>query len=303
MELIVEPEDGLTPVIAAIKKATKEIDVTIFRFDLKELQKALESAVTRGVKVHALIAHLSGGGVKRLRKLELDLLAAGVTVSRTDDDLIRYHNKMVLIDRETLYALAFNFTRLDIEKSRSLGVATKNKKVVAEAINLFECDSTRKAYTATCDCFLVSPENARTGLAKFIRSAKKELLIYDMKISDRQMIKLLQDRIKAGVAVRIMGKVSKKGVGLTVEKMPDMRLHVRAMLRDGQELFLGSMSLRALELDKRREVGIIVKERAAAKQFRELFEKDWAKTDSGKKAEKDKPKEKEGKNEAAAAAS
>jgi len=50
-------------------------------------------------------------------------------------------------------------------------------------------------------------------------------------------------------------------------------------------------------------VGIIVKERAAAKQFRELFEKDWAKTDSGKKAEKDKPKEKEGKNEAAAAAS
>jgi cardiolipin synthase len=301
MELIVEPEDGLTPLIVAIKKAIKEIDITIFRFDLKELQRALESAVTRGVKVHALIAHTTGGGARRLRKLELDLLAAGVTVSRTDDDLIRYHNKMVLIDRETLYALAFNFTRLDIDKSRSLGVATKNKKVVAEAINLFECDSTRKPYTATCDCFLVSPENARTGLAKFIKSARKELLIYDMKISDRQMIKLLQDRVKAGVDVRIMGKVSKRGVGLTVEKMPGMRLHVRAMLRDGQELFLGSMSLRAIELDKRREVGIIVKERAAAKQYRDLFEKDWSKTDSGKKAEKGKAKEE--KSEAAAAAS
>ncbi len=120
MELIVEPEDGLTPLIAAIKKATKQIDVTVFRFDLKELQKALESAVTRGVKVHALIAHTTGGGAKRLRKLELDLLAAGVTVSRTDDDLVRYHNKMLLIDRETLYTLAFNFTRLDIEKSRSM---------------------------------------------------------------------------------------------------------------------------------------------------------------------------------------
>ena len=55
------------------------------------------------------------------------------------------------------------------------------------------------------------------------------------------------------------------------------------MLRDGQDLFIGSMSLRAIELDKRREVGVIVKERAAAKQFRELFEQDWAKTDSGKK--------------------
>ena len=114
-----------------------------------------------------------------------------------------------------------------------------------------------------------------------------------MKISDRQMIKLLQERAKAGVDIRILGKLSKKGEGLKVEKMPGMRLHVRAILRDSCEMFLGSMSLRAIELDKRREVGIIVKERVAAKQFRDIFEEDWAKTDSGKKTEKDKEKEKE----------
>jgi len=303
MELIIQPKDGLTPLIVAIKKATKEIEVTIFRFDVKELQQALESAVTRGVKVHALIAHTSGGGEKRLRKLELDLLDAGVTVSRTDDDLVRYHNKMLMIDRETLYTLGFNFTKLDIEKSRSAGVATKNKSIVSEAIKLFEADSTRQPYTAEHDQFLVSPENARTGLASFIKGAKKELLIYDMKISDRQMLKLLQDRVKAGVEVRVIGKVSKKGEGLKTEKMPALRLHLRAILRDGQDMFLGSMSLRALELDKRREVGVIVKERAAAKQFRELFEEDWAKTDSGKKAGAESKKaEKEDKKEVAAAA-
>jgi phosphatidylserine/phosphatidylglycerophosphate/cardiolipin synthase-like enzyme len=288
MELIVQPKDGLTPLIVAIKKATKQIDVTIFRFDLKELQRALESAVARGVKVHALIAHTTGNGGKRLRKLEMELLAAGVTVSRTDDDLVRYHNKMVLIDREVLYTLGFNFSRLDIEKSRSMGVATRNPKVIAEAAKLFEADSTRQPYTATCECFLVSPENARTGLAKFIKSAKKELLIYEMKISDRQMIKLLQERAKAGVDIRIIGKLTKKGEGLKAEKMPGMRLHLRAMLRDGQEMFIGSMSMRGLELDKRREVGIVVKERGAARQFRELFEEDWAKTDSGKKSDKAK---------------
>jgi phosphatidylserine/phosphatidylglycerophosphate/cardiolipin synthase-like enzyme len=293
MELIVQPKDGLTPLIVAIKKATQQIEITIFRFDLRELQKALESAVTRGVKVHALIAHTTGSGGKRLRKLELELLDAGVAVSRTDDDLVRYHNKMLLVDRNVLYTLGFNFTRLDIEKSRSLGVATKNPRTVAEAAKLFECDSGRQPYTANCDCFLVSPENARTGLAKFIKSAKKELLIYEMKISDRQMIKLLQERAKAGVDIRIIGKVSKKAEGLKVERMPGMRMHLRAMLRDGQEMFIGSMSLRALELDKRREVGIIVKERAAARQFRELFEEDWAKTDSAKKSEKEKEKETE----------
>jgi phosphatidylserine/phosphatidylglycerophosphate/cardiolipin synthase-like enzyme len=293
MNLIIEPRDGLTPLVAAIKKATKQIDITIFRFDLKELQRALQSAVTRGIKVHALIAHTTGGGQKRLRRLELEMLNAGVTVSRTDDDLLRYHYKMLLIDNDTLYTQAFNFTRLDIEKSRTMAIGTKNKAIVSEAMKLFVADSTRQPYTANHDNFLVSPENARTRLSQFIKGAKKELLIYDMKISDRQMIKLLQDRVKAGVEVRIIGKVSKRGEGLTVEKMPGLRLHVRAILRDGQEVFLGSMSLRALELDKRREVGVIVKERTAAKEFRDIFEEDWSKTESGKKkAEKEKKDEK-----------
>ena len=222
-------------------------------------------------------------------------------MSRTDDDLLRYHNKMLLIDNDVLYTLAFNFTRLDIEKSRSMGVATKNKSIVSEAMKLFDADSTRQPYTAGHDSFLVSPENARTGLAGFIKNARKELLIYDMKISDRHMIKLLQERARAGVDVRVIGKVTKKGEGVRSEKMPGMRLHVRAMLRDGQDLFLGSMSLRAVELDKRREVGVIVKERTAAKQFREVFEEDWAKTESGKKSDKEKSKADE--KEAAAAAS
>jgi cardiolipin synthase len=302
MQLIIEPKEGLLPLVAAIKKATKQIEITIFRFDLKELQRALESAVTRGVKVHALIAHTSGGGQKRLRKLELEMLNAGVTVSRTDDELRRYHYKMLLIDRERLYTLGFNFTRLDIEKSRTMGVVTRNKAIVSEALKLFEADVARQPYTANCDNCLVSPENARTGLARFIKSAKKELLIYDMKVSDRQMIKLLQERVKAGVDVRIIGKVGKRGSGLTVEKMPGMRLHLRAMLRDGQEMFIGSMGLRAIELDKRREVGVIVKERAAAKQFREVFEEDWSKTETAKKTEKAREKD-EKKEEAVAAAS
>src|SRR3954464_13823979 len=125
MELIVQPEDGLTPILTAIKKAKSRIELTIFRFDRNELQKALEIAVARGVKVHALIAHQAAGEGKKLRKLELELLEKGVTVSRSADDLVRYHNKMMLIDREVLYMLAFNWARLDIDKSRSMGIVTK----------------------------------------------------------------------------------------------------------------------------------------------------------------------------------
>ena len=280
MELIIEPKDGIVPLVAAIKKATKSIDITIFRFDLKELQRALETAVTRGVKVHALIAHTTGGGQKRLRNLELDLLNAGVTVSRTDDDLRRYHYKMLLIDRETLYTQAFNYTRLDIEKSRTMAVATKNKSIVSEAIKLFEADATRQPYTANHDCFLVSPENARTVLARFIKSAKKELLIYDTGLTDDKMIALLKARGEAGVKIRVLGRVEKKWVDelpWRVREFKTMKLHVRCMIRDRKTAFVGSQSLRKLELDHRREVGLITKDVRTVVRMAGVFEKDWKK--------------------------
>ena len=104
MKLIIQPDDGVTPLVQAVKNAKKTIDIVIFRFDRLELEKALEAAVARGVVVRALIAHTNRGGEKMLRKLELRLLDAGVTVARTADDLPRYHGKMMIVD-DTLHVL------------------------------------------------------------------------------------------------------------------------------------------------------------------------------------------------------
>jgi phosphatidylserine/phosphatidylglycerophosphate/cardiolipin synthase-like enzyme len=70
-------------------------------------------------------------------------------------------------------------------------------------------------------------------------------------------------------------------VPLQSERLP-RRLHLRAMLRDGHELFIGSQSLRHVELEGRREVGIIVRNRSVVTAFREVFDRDWAATESGK---------------------
>jgi phosphatidylserine/phosphatidylglycerophosphate/cardiolipin synthase-like enzyme len=293
MKLIIQPDAGVEPVVTAIKQAKKSVDVTIFRHDRDEIARALESAVGRGVNVRALIAHTHSGSDKVLRKLELRLLAAGVTVSRTGDDLVRYHAKFMIVDQRVLHVYGFNFTRLDILKSRSLGVITKNPKLVQEAIKLFRADDTRQAYTATNDRFIVSPENARERLAKFISGACKQLLIYDPQVSDDAMLRLLTQRVNAGVDVRIIGKVEAKWK-LPFERYPGRRIHIRAIIRDGRRAFLGSQSLRRLELEKRREVGVIVNDKRVVKQMMTVFEQDWAETPSGKKQAK-----KEAKNKAA----
>ena len=78
MKLIIQPEAGLPPVVRAIRTARKSVDIVIFRLDRDEVEKALATAVQRGVTVRALIAHTNSGGEARLRKLEQRLLAAGV---------------------------------------------------------------------------------------------------------------------------------------------------------------------------------------------------------------------------------
>ena len=301
MELIVQPDDGIDPVLGVIGKAQKSLDIMIFRFDLKPMEKELVAARARGVVVRALIAHQGSQGEKSLRQLELRMLEKGMMVARTGDAFTRYHGKMMIIDREELHVYGFNFTVLDL-KSRSFGIVTRDRKAVSEAIRLFEADTLRQEYEPPEEdgSFVVSPDNAREVLATFIKRARKQLLIWDPKVTDVQMLRLLSQRMKAGVDVRILGKVGKRGNAMRVQKMPGTRLHVRAMVRDGDTAFVGSQSLRALELDGRREVGVIVKESKTVKRMLEAFEEDWSKTDLSAKEERarEEKEEKEAKKEA-----
>lgn len=275
MKLLIQPGDGTAELISAIRNAKKSIEIVIFRLDKKDLENELKAAVGRGVVVRALVTYTNRDGERTLRKLELSLLGGGVTVSRTADDLIRYHDKLMIVDRQTLYLLAFNYTTLDIEYSRSFGVRTEEPSIVEEAVQLFEADCTRQPYTPNLDTFIVSPLNARKQLANFLKGAEKQLLIYDNQLTDREMVNILKARAKAGVEIKIIGNVGKLGKGFETRKLDGMRLHTRTIIRDGEKAFLGSQSLRKAELDARREVGLIVDDPKIVKKMLTTFESDW----------------------------
>jgi cardiolipin synthase len=274
VKLIIEPADGVAPLLAAIKGAKKSVEIAIFRFDHKAVDLALIAAAERGVRVTALIAVANRGGAKSLRKLELRFLDAGIIVARTADDLTRYHGKYILIDRCVLYVLSFNFTSLDINHSRGFGLVTSRPAHVQEAVRLFKADCTRTRYVSKVETFVVSPANARQVLGTFIKRAKKQLLIYDPGLSDKEMLRLLQERAKAGVEIKVIGKVSGKS-SLDVRKLDGSRLHTRTIIRDRRQAFVGSQSLRSPELDSRREVGLVVQDAKSVKQLIDTFESDW----------------------------
>jgi phosphatidylserine/phosphatidylglycerophosphate/cardiolipin synthase-like enzyme len=217
-----------------------------------------------------------------LRKLEQRLLESGVLVSRTSGDLTRYHAKYMIADA-MLYLFGFNFTKVDIDKCRSFAIATRDARAVAEATRLFESDVLRQPYAPGASNLVISPDNARAALSAFIKGARRELAIYDAKIQDPAMIELLKERAASGVAVRVLGSVKGK-TGSIDTRAPAMRMHVRAMIRDGTRAFVGSQSLRPAELDQRREVGLIVSNPTVARKLLQVFETDWAMSDKKAKA-------------------
>jgi phosphatidylserine/phosphatidylglycerophosphate/cardiolipin synthase-like enzyme len=238
------------------------------------MEQELEMAVARGVRVRALVARAAAGDNGQLRDVEQRLLAVGVVVARTADDFVKYHGKYFIAD-EALYVLGFNFKRSNVE-ARSFGIRTTNRRAVQDALRLFESDLSRQALTLDrASPLVVSPETSRRALGRFVGGARSHLAIYDARLDDPDFVALLLQREAAGVKVRVIGSAPKLKDAVPVRELKGMKLHVRAMVRDGTQIFLGSQSLRPLELDRRREVGLILGNRSAARAMLDVFDADW----------------------------
>ena len=121
----------------------------------------------------------------------------------------------------------------------------------------------------------------------FIRKARVSLDIYDPQASDDEMLTLLQKKAARGVQIRFIGELEKKWVRerfAEVRPLRGLRLHVRAIVRDGRRAFVGSQSLRKLELDQRREVGIFIRDRKAVRKVEKVFNADWKRANRKKKS-------------------
>jgi phosphatidylserine/phosphatidylglycerophosphate/cardiolipin synthase-like enzyme len=274
MKLIVQPDDGTASLLQGIESAAQSIEIAIFRLDHVEVKRALERAVSRGVSVHALIADTNHGNEKDLRKLETELLAGGIEVSRTAHDLLRHHYKFLVIDARILYLLTFNFTYLDMADTRSFGLIIDDIAIVTEARTLFHSDIRRQPYRPAIPNVLVSPINARQEMSRFLRGADEQLLIYNPEVTDRAILDVLRERARKGVDIRIIGRVA-KSADFGASRRLRTRFRTRAIVRDGRAAFLGSQSLRERELDRRRELGLIVEQPDVVGMLASVFEEDW----------------------------
>lgn len=282
LSLIIQPGDSFFPLVHAIDNAQHSIKMTIFRMNDPIVRDALVSAVRRGVKVKALVSRESKGWIKRNKKLAETLSKMGVSVRtpKSDDENIRrFHYKMMTLDNRISLILTFNPTQQNLHYARDFGILLRDHEITEELNRLFDADWHNQSYKPGDVPLVISPHDSRKKLIELLESASHTIRIMDAKLKDLEVLSLLMRKAAAGCDVRIISRdafYNEVVPGLHVRKLARYKLHAKCIVADSKHFFVGSQNLRPVSLDKRREVGIIIADADMARRIERVFDEDWA---------------------------
>jgi phosphatidylserine/phosphatidylglycerophosphate/cardiolipin synthase-like enzyme len=281
LSLIVQPGDSFFPMVRAIDRAERSINLTVFRMDDPIVHKALVEAKQRGVRVRLLIASSARGWEEKNQKLLKDAKKAGISTKEPagDSKRARYHYKVMTVDDSTAIIFTFNPTRENLHYTRDFGVELYAPRVASEINRLFDADWDDMPFTPNADSpLLISPFNSRAKMRLLLESAEKSIHIADAKVEDNAMLRILSEKARDGVDVRILGDKGHHSVlpsMIQFRVTPRFKLHAKCVIVDGARAALGSMNLRTESLDRRREVGILIEDPNAVKRLNAVFNSDW----------------------------
>ncbi|HUJ60260.1 MAG TPA: phospholipase D-like domain-containing protein [Kofleriaceae bacterium] len=302
IELIVTPSpDGHGPFLRAIAAAKTSIAMTMFHLTDTEVVTALVAAAGRGVAVRVIVDGKSLAA-RANREAAEALRAGGVTVRGSSPAFAITHEKAMVVDGELALVTAINLTR-DADRTRDLGIATRDRAVVAGVAALFEADwhnaeaRGRATPALAAPSLIVAPTTARGRLLALIGSARHTLILTVENLGDAAIVRALADAASRGVAVRVIVPLCDKnpdplydlpaarrlaaaGVAARVMPPPESAdtpyMHSKMIQVDDAATYIGSVNFSASSLDKSRELGIIVAEPRVAAQVEAVFEADWA---------------------------
>ncbi|MFH1293966.1 MAG: phospholipase D family protein [Pseudomonadota bacterium] len=115
-EVCFSPQGGCTDAInKALRQARQEILVQAYSFTSAPIAKALLDAHKRGVKVHVILD--KSQKTQKYSSSSATFLKNSRIPTFIDDKHAIAHNKIMIIDRETVITGSFNFTKAAEEKN------------------------------------------------------------------------------------------------------------------------------------------------------------------------------------------
>jgi len=291
--LIVLPEDGAKPILAAIDGAARTLRVKMFVFSDPSLLKAVIAAKRRGVKVRMMLnparrsgEHDNDATRKALERADIDVKDANPAFALT-------HEKSMVIDDETAFVESLNWATKNLTATRDYAVVTTRRDDVDEIVDCFDADWRRQAFEPRHKSHLVwCPGPGRDRICQFIDEARHKLAVQNERYQDMVIIERLVRAARRGVKVDVMARpphTLKKeklvegvgglrimdDVGIRVHKLKHLKLHGKMLLADGVAAIVGSINFAAGSLDERRELAIETRDETVVDRLHKVAKHDW----------------------------
>jgi cardiolipin synthase len=291
--LVVQPDDGIDPVLRLVTAATKSLRVKQFTLSEPHLIQAIIDAHHRGVAVRVMLnAHRSSGDRPNDLTFE-QLQKTGMAVQWTSPDFVVTHEKSIVVDDSRALIATFNLVLKYFTETRDYGVITADPAQVAQVAAGFDADWQRVPFHPDPEGGLLwSVTNARRLMAQFIDRAQHSLDIQHPKFVDATIVERLVAAQERGVHVRVLcgGRhglsdydildtfaslriLHRAGIG--VHRQKHLKLHAKLILADGKWALLGSMNIDRSAFDLRRELGISFDDEPIIARLSQMFAHEW----------------------------
>lgn len=282
LSLIVEPRDGVRPLIRWIDRAQTIVFVSAYILTDRSVVRALERAEAQGVQVYVQLDPHPFGLPTQPARMASQLRAAGVHVRWTRPGLTYSHAKYIVIDDRVALIGTANYSASAFSKNREFIMVDTNRRDVLAVSELFRSDWDRLRSNTHDPALVIAPGRARAQISALLTSARKSIDMYAEEFADVEMEHLLIGLARRGVRVRLLlppGVTPADARRLALGRVGVHGLsrpygHAKAVLVDGRRGFVGSENMSATSLDHNRELGILIPP-ALVRSVEQYFARDW----------------------------
>ena len=301
LTLITEPNDGIAPLLSAIRHARHQIDLVMYENEGKRIDAALAADHRRGVHVRVLLStsyyghgYPEGGEIVKTPEPENQpayayFKAHGVPVRWTATYFALTHQKTLVVDG-TAYIMTFNFTPQYYATSRDFGLIDTLPVDVRAIEKTFDADWNRRRIASQNGADLVWSPGSRPALVKLIKSVRPHgwLDIYNEEMNSTRVESALESDARRGVDVRVTMTASSSwtsaftqltAAGVHVHLYPAIptALYIHAkMILTPSKVFLGSENFSESSMDDNRELGLITSSKPIRTSLVRTFNRDYA---------------------------
>ncbi len=285
--LMTEPEAGISPILAMIKNSTSSIDLVMYEFKDKDIADALIDAEKRGVSVRVLINQGYYGKEEKMNEpAYVYLKSGGVAVHWTPGFFALTHQKTMVVDKNKALIMTFNFVPEYYATARDFAILDTDQNDVGAIENTFGNDWTNQNTLAENGDDLVWSPGSDGNILLIIKSATKELDIYNEEMADSAVIDALIRAEKRGVTVNVVmtyqsadknafAELKNAGVNLHLFHGEKFYIHAKMILADDTNAFIGSENFSYTSLNKNRELGIFLSDPTIINSLEKTFYLDF----------------------------